>query len=88
MLNTPNVQCFASDTISEWQKSAANTLQDSKTQVAVELWRYDPKKLADSKTVDVLSLALSLEDDRDERVEEAVEEMLGNLWRQIDGHRD
>lgn len=88
MLNTPNVQCFASDTVSEWQKSAANTLQDSKTQVAVELWRYDPKKLADGKTVDVLSLALSLEDDRDERVEEAVEEMLGNLWRQIDGHRD
>ena len=88
MLNTPNVQCFASDTISEWQKSAANTLKDSKTQVAVELWRYDPKKLADGKTVDVLSLALSLEDDQDERVEEAIEEMLKNLWREIDGYGD
>ncbi len=88
MLNAPNVQCFAANSISEWKKSAANTLQDSKTQVAVELWRYDPKKLSDDKTVDMLSLALSLEDDPDERVEEAVEEMLGNLWRQIDGHRD
>ena len=88
MLNMPNVQCFASDTISEWKKSTTNTLQDSKTQVAVELWRYDPRKLADGKTVDVLSLALSLKDDQDERVEDAVEDMLRNLWREIDGHRD
>lgn len=88
MLNMPNVQCFASDSISKWQKNATNTLQDSKTQVAVELWRYDPKKLSDVKAVDLLSLALSLEDDPDERVEEAVEDMLRNLWRKIDGRRN
>ena len=35
-----------------------------------------------------LSLALSLREDADERVEEAVEEMLNNLWRKIDGNRD
>ena len=87
MLNMPNVPYFASDTISKWQKNAANTLQDSKTQVAVELWRYDPKKLSNNKTVDVLSLALSLEDNPNERVEEAVEEILNNFWREIDGHR-
>ena len=88
MLNMPNVQCFASDSISKWQKNTTNTLQDSKTQVAVELWRYDPKKLSDVKAVDVLSLALSLEDDQDERVEEAVEDMLRNLWRKINGRRN
>lgn len=37
---------------------------------------------------DGLSLALSLREDADERVEEAVEEMLNNLWRKIDGNRD
>ena len=40
------------------------------------------------KKVDELSLALSLREDADERVEEAVEEMLNNLWRKIDGNRD
>lgn len=35
-----------------------------------------------------LSLALSLREDADERVEEAVEEMLNDLWRKIDGNRD
>ena len=38
--------------------------------------------------VDELSLALALREDADERVEEAVEEMLNNLWRKIDGNRD
>jgi hypothetical protein len=44
--------------------------------VTVEMWRYDPRKLSKEKMVDGLSLALSLKEDADERVEEAVEEML------------
>ena len=63
-------------------------LQDSNSQVAVEMWRYDLRKLSKKKMVDELSLALSLREDADERVEEAVEEMLNNLWRKIDGNRD
>ena len=50
--------------------------------------RYDPRKLSKEKIVDGLSLALSLKEDADERVEEAVEEMLNNLWRKIDGYRN
>ena len=38
--------------------------------------------------IDELSLALALKEDSDERVEEAVEEMLNDLWRRIDGHRN
>ena len=49
---------------------------------------YDPRKLSKKKMVDELSLALSLREDADERVEEAVEEMLNDLWRKIDGNRD
>ncbi|MDD7271081.1 MAG: hypothetical protein PUH25_04285 [Spirochaetales bacterium] len=87
-LNTPNVDYFASDQISKWNNCMSNNLLDSKTQVAIELWRYNPKKLSKTNIVDELSLALSLREVADERVEETVEEMLNNLWREIDGNRN
>lgn len=42
----------------------------------VELWRYPPEASARDGRVDPLSLDLSLRDNADERVEQAVEEML------------
>ena len=83
MLNTPNVSCYAAERISQWKDVMANSLYDSQVQVAVEMWRYNPKKLSTRNTVDELSLALALREDADERVEEAVEEMLNELWRKI-----
>ena len=56
--------------------------------MAVEMWRYNPRKLSTRNTVDELSLALTLREDADERVEKAVEEMLNELWRKIDGYRN
>lgn len=87
MLNEPEVSCYAADSISRWDGIATKKLRDGQTQVAVELWRYDPKKLSGTDAVDPLSLALALESDADERVEEAVEEMLNRVWRKIDGNR-
>ena len=43
--------------------------------------------LSTRNIVDVLSLALALREDADERVKEAVEEMLNELWGRIDGYR-
>ncbi len=88
MLNPPLVACYAAGSISQWKSVLSNQLQDSQTQVAVQLWRYDPRKLSTQGTVDTLSLALSLKDDAEERVEEAVEEMLHDVWEEIDGYRD
>ena len=88
MLNEPNVICYAADSISRWDDIATKKLQDGRTQAAVELWRYDPKKLSETDTVDPLSLALTLKEDGDERVEEAVEEMLSQVWKKIDGYWD
>ena len=65
-----------------------NSLQDLQVQVAVEMWRYNRQKLPTRNIVDELSLALALREDADERVEEAVEEMLNELWRKIDGYRN
>ena len=88
MLNAPSVECYAAEKISQWNEVTTNSLQDSKTQAAVEMWRYNPRKLSNEKAVDKLSLALALRDDADERVEEAVEKMLDDLWRKIDGYRN
>ena len=65
-----------------------NSLQNSLVQVAVEMWRYNPRKLSMRNVVDELSLALALREDADERVEEAIEEMLNELWRKIGGYGD
>lgn len=58
-------------------------LIDANYQVAVQMWRYDPRKLSKTNTVDELSLALSLKDDADERVEGAVDNMLNNALERI-----
>ena len=65
-----------------------NSLLNSQVQVAVEMWRYNPRKLSMRNIVDELSLALALREDADERVEEAVEEMMNELWRKIDSYRN
>ena len=44
--------------------------------------------LSTRNIVDELSLALALREDADERVKEAVEEMLNELWGRIDGYRN
>ncbi len=49
--------------------------------IQLELWKYDPKLLAVSSRVDAISLFLSLRKNTDERVEQAVEEMMeGYVW--------
>lgn len=88
MLNAPNVRCYAAERISQWKDVMTNSLQNSQVQVAVEMWRYNPRKLSTRNAVDELSLALALREDAGERVEEAVEEMLNELWRKIDGSRN
>ena len=88
MLNAPNIKCYATERISQWNDVMTNRLQDSQVQVAVEMWRYNPRKLSTRNTVDELSLALALREDTDERVEEAVEEMLNELWRKINSYRN
>lgn len=44
--------------------------------VKLELWKYDPSYFAKNEIVDPVSLAMSLEDNVDERVEGAIEEYL------------
>ena len=62
-------------------------LIDPHEQVKIEVWKYPPYLFGTNSSVDPISLALSLRDEKDERIEGAVEEILEQLWRKIDGHR-
>lgn len=84
-INPPRVKEFAADSISKWEKGSTRSLLNENDQCRIALWRYDPRKLTDGKTVDRLSLALSLQNDKDERTEETIERMLEDVWRDIDG---
>lgn len=46
----------------------------------IEVWKYQPKKLSDSKFVDPLSLYLIFRDTEDERIEFALKNLISNLW--------
>ena len=61
-------------------KGSAQKLIDSEKQCALQLWRYDPRRISQTGGVDVLSLAASLADDMDERVEQCIEEILEKVW--------
>lgn len=51
-------------------------LIDPDTQVKLELWAYNPRLFSDEKIADSLSVALSFIECNDERIEEAVEELV------------
>ena len=46
----------------------------------IQLWKYDPGILTNSKYVDPLSLYLSLQDEKNERVEKELKTMVAELW--------
>jgi DNA-binding MarR family transcriptional regulator len=85
MLNPPRVNCYATGGTTKWKDYLEDVLIDDSQQVELQLWKYDPQILAKVSTVDILSLAMCYVDDPDERVEEAVEEMLEEYWRNTNG---
>jgi DNA-binding MarR family transcriptional regulator len=85
MLNPPRVSCYATGDSAHWKDQWEDALIDDTAQVELQLWKYDPRILAKGSTVDVLSLAMCFCGDPDERVEEAVEEMLEDYWRNTNG---
>jgi len=47
----------------------------------LQIWDYDPREFSDKNYVDTLSLYTSLKEDKDERIEQALEEVLrGEPW--------
>ncbi len=79
MLGAPSVAVYG---LAKSEKFASQTTQliDSDKQCQIELWRYNPTVLSGEQCADALSLALSLAQLQDERVEIAIEEILDKVW--------
>ena len=45
----------------------------------LEIWKYDPVPFMNNGNVDTISLALSLSDEKDERVEYEIEHLMENM---------
>ena len=70
-------------TQAKWKLALASGLEQVRakdSQVAeYQVWRYEPALLDDQATVDPLSLILSLREETDERVAQAIEQLEGAL---------
>ncbi len=78
MLNEPQQPVLAMTAESAQQAKQAGVFFEPREQadgVAVQVWRYMPGIQAKEKTVDLLSLWLSLRDNRDDRIQMALDEI-------------
>ena len=81
MLGSPTTETYAFFGKSG-EINGVDALVDNTTQTEVEIWRYDPMALSKQPgVVDALSLVASLPPIDDERVEQAVDGLLSNVWR-------
>lgn len=78
MLNDSMFRCYA--VVGKQKITELPYAMDANSDVVVELWKYDPALLSKDGMVDPLSLAMSYENEEDERVQEAIEELLDTLW--------
>lgn len=84
-INPPLVESWG--TVAQEKSFATKSilLVDAAKQCAIEFWKYDPRLVSGSLCIDPLSLAASLSDTNDERVEQSVDILLKEALR--DGHR-
>lgn len=79
MINPDLVECFAvKDNLSKWKGS--DILLNPLNQVKIEIWKYSPFILAKDNIVDPLSLIMTLKNENDEHIQEAVESLLKKVW--------
>ena len=79
MLNPPAVKTYAVYSRAFDKADLERELVDPKKQVKVEIWNYDPIKFSDDHTVDNISLILSFRENTDERIEEALEDLMREM---------
>lgn len=75
MLNPSRIITYATSDKEFDKKKLMDELVDPEKQVKLELWAYDPTMFSKDKIADSLSVILSLRENGDERIEEAIEEL-------------
>ena len=84
MLNPSRVKTYAVYDKEYDQTLLEEELVNPEKQVKVEIWKYDPSIFSDKNMVDNISLVLSFRENTDERIEEAIEELMEREWINID----
>lgn len=80
LLNPPAFETFGIAGHGYKPVSATEQFVDADKQCALQLWRYDPRRISQSNAVDVLSLATSFAGETDERIEQCLSELLKGIW--------
>ncbi|ERL20541.1 transcriptional regulator, MarR family [Oribacterium sp. oral taxon 078 str. F0263] len=79
MLSAPRTNVYAVNNLpAEYMEEMTDADQDTQ----IEQWIYDPCLFEKNGSVDPISLYLSLRDDPDERVQEALDTMMSDFWRE------
>lgn len=76
MLNPSKIETYAIYYKNFHRKQAMEELLDPDKQICLEVWEYDPKLFTGGNVADYLSVVLSLKENEDERIEEAIESLL------------
>jgi hypothetical protein len=85
-LNPPRIPCYAVGR-SKWKEMQKDGISISERpdpgDIQLQVWRYDPDITAQDGMVDPFSLYISLRSEKDERVQGALEELIGgHQWYQ------
>lgn len=76
MLNPSRIRTYAVYEKDIDKMQLIDELIDPDVQVKVEIWAYDPQLFTHTNIVDTLSIVLSLKENKDERIEEVLEDIL------------
>lgn len=79
MMNKSSNICYAVGGSSVKHISGTTNLLNAEEQMEVEVWKYNPAILSEGEMVDPLSLIVSLQDEKDERIEQALDEILEKI---------
>ena len=80
MLNPPAAAVYGTAQSDTAFKTRMNELIDDSGYAVLEIWKYDPTLITRENEADPLSLYMSLAQVKDERVEQALEDMLKELF--------
>lgn len=80
MLNPPAVSTYAISAKQFKKEQLMKELVDPYKQAELELWEYEPELFAKEGMADMVSVVLSFDKTEDERIEEALEEVVENMW--------
>lgn len=76
MLNPSRIRTYAVYEKDFDNSQLIDELIDPDVQVKVEIWAYDPQLFTHTNIADTLSIVLSLKENKDERIEEVLEDIL------------